>query len=336
MKSRRTLLRWIVRCAALAGVLAAFPARAQPRAPETVSLRYSAPEGCPSADAFRELVRRRGSHTVLEDEGARVIAVEIETSPAPARASIVLPGNDGGADTRTIEGPTCASVTDAAALLVALYLDAEVAARPPPSRDVPAVPAAPAAEPSTELRRVPVRPPAWRASAELGTHVVLASGLAPTASVGEWLFLGVVVASERPSLRPLSLSLRLGVSSMRSGRFDRSSHAQLHAARLALCPLVIPLSIVDVRPCGLGDVGSYSISATSLTRAGEADRPWRSWGLGARTEWKTPLSDAVRIELELDVIAPVVRDRFFRGTTVIHTTPRAVVSGAIGLSVRWP
>jgi len=50
----------------------------------------------------------------------------------------------------------------------------------------------------------------------------------------------------------------------------------------------------------------------------------------------TPLSDAVRIELEIDAIAPIVRDRFYRDTTAIHHTPRTLVSGAIGIAVRWP
>ena len=327
----------ILRCGAtLACLLVALPAHATSRGPEPVALRYSAPEGCPTADAFRELVRHRGSHTVLADESERIVDVKIETTSAHARATVVLPSDDGSVDMRAVDGPDCSSVTDAAALLVALYLDAQTGslAAPPEGRPSVAHP-----QPAPHAERPPgtvVRRSRWRVAGELGMHAAIASGLAPTIAYGEWLFLGILVRPAPQALPLLSPSLRLGVSTMRSDRFDQGAHARLHAVQLAFCPIAIPLSTVALRPCALGSAGGYSISAASTTRSGEVDRPWRTWGAGARAEWTTPLSDAVRIELEIDAIAPIVRDRFYRDTTAIHHTPRTLVSGAIGIAVRWP
>jgi hypothetical protein len=336
----RRVARYVL---ALVFVLAvSAPARAQRPPQDAIALRYAAPEGCPTPDTFRELVLRRASRAVLAEGGARVIDVRIETDPPPARARIALPSEQGHADTRAIEGPTCASVTDAAALLVALYLDAQIGAqietspveRPPPkTTGEPRVRPAPP-RPAPPSVSVPAR--AWQVSGELGAHLALASGLAPATSYGERLFLGVVVRSDERSLRWLSPSLRVGVASLRSDRFAESAHARLRVVELALCPVVLPILSVGLRPCALGSLGVYSVSAATTTRSGEADRPWRTWGAGARAEWKTPLSDAVRVELALDVNAPLVQDRFFRGTTLIHTTPRATLTGALGIAVRWP
>ncbi len=325
----------ILRCGAtLACLLVALPVHATSRVP--IALRYSAPEGCPTADAFRELVRRRGSHIVLAGESERVVDVEIETTSAHARATVVLPSDDGSVDMRAVDGPDCSSVTDAAALLVALYLDAQTGSIDAPPEEQPIVSHVQPAPPAEKPAGVVVRRSSWRVASELGMHAAVASGLAPTIAYGESLFLGILVRPAPRALPVLSSSLRLGVSTMRSGRFDQGAHARLHAVQLAFCPIAIPLSSVALRPCALGSAGGYAVSAASPTRSGEVDRPWRTWGAGARAEWTTPLSDAVRIELEVDGIAPIVRDRFYRGTTAIHHTPRTLVSGAIGIAVRWP
>jgi hypothetical protein len=126
---------------------------ATPVSPLPVDLTWSAPRACPTVDAIRASIARR----VLEGRDAvATLRAKVIVSRGAAdhwRARLDLRGADWTA-TRTLEGPTCAALSDAAALVIVLALNAgsetsetsdesEVAAAssPPPPPSPPPAPA---------------------------------------------------------------------------------------------------------------------------------------------------------------------------------------------------
>src|SRR4051812_16467917 len=103
--------------------------------PSPVDLTWAAPRGCPDVEAIRASIGRGLPSAPGAFAGVRA-AISVSRADAEHwRAAIDLRGADWAA-ARTLEGPTCTAVSDAAALVVALALnngpdDRDAVATPP-------------------------------------------------------------------------------------------------------------------------------------------------------------------------------------------------------------
>jgi len=163
--------------AAMAG---SAPAVAQPRTPQ---VRWEAPEGCPSAEAFRALLgdgERRGIARVVVRRGDDGVWI----------AWMVVDGT-----VREIAGASCDELARASALIVGLGLRlvSRPQASPPPPLPPPPLPPPPVAEPAAPaapliVERTVERPaPArWSVGTAIGAEVGALPGTTPLvrASVG--------------------------------------------------------------------------------------------------------------------------------------------------------
>jgi hypothetical protein len=145
-----------------AAVLVAWGGRARAAEPE-LGLTWQAPQGCPSpADVEAQFVRLLGGATRLPS-GKHIDATAVVRVSAADRWSLELATVlDGAPGRRHLTGDSCASVSSAAALILALMIDPAAAERailapptrgpepprPPPATTAPAVVvAAPSPEP---------------------------------------------------------------------------------------------------------------------------------------------------------------------------------------------
>lgn len=115
-------------------------ARAAPTVPE-LALTWQAPAGCPSSGDVQAQFARLLGGAARAPTGKHIAATLVVRSSAPETWTLELATVlDGAAGRRTLESDSCASVTSAAALILALMIDpaaaeravAESAPAPPP------------------------------------------------------------------------------------------------------------------------------------------------------------------------------------------------------------
>ncbi len=157
----------------LAGSLALLLGLAAPPATETISLTYEAPETCPERHEVQRAIDAR-----LGGAPTRPLAVAVSITRADERRWRLSLGirDEGQGSDRVIEASTCWELVDAAAWLIALAVNPEVA---PPDRAAveaaPAVPEPPALPDAPEKREPAVTPEV----AARGTSSAAASTPAP-------------------------------------------------------------------------------------------------------------------------------------------------------------
>lgn len=96
-----------------------------------ISLRYSAPEGCPAAaDVIKEVDRLLGDRAAPSAAPIEVSARVTQEDGGGYRLRLEAT-RDGTPRARELRGPTCAAVTDAAAVILALMIDPSAVASAP-------------------------------------------------------------------------------------------------------------------------------------------------------------------------------------------------------------
>jgi len=128
---------------------------AEALAKEPVSLSWKAPAGCPTeADVRAEIDRLLG--TSKAEAPLEVIVIVTRNEAGRHHAKLDIKGED-GPTTREVDAASCAAVSDAAALIVAMTIDPAAAlAAPPPTANVEApTPAKPPAEPTAAPQEPP-------------------------------------------------------------------------------------------------------------------------------------------------------------------------------------
>jgi hypothetical protein len=135
---------WVARCSrvwigCLAGLLYALPVAA--RASQHVTLRSSAPAGCPTSDDMLRAIDAQLGADFSTDTTLRAEASISARGPHDFALQLSYDATPGFSDRREIRGESCSAVADAAALVLALALS--------PSKS--AARAAPAAQPSWAL-----------------------------------------------------------------------------------------------------------------------------------------------------------------------------------------
>jgi hypothetical protein len=144
----------------------------------TVDLEWDAPAGCPTS---AQVVERILAQSDASAEPRSLTVVGVVRQPGPRRFTLTLelttrsPGEEPTAtDRRTLEGETCDALTDAAALIIALGLDAAAETTSAVPEPDPVVPTPPqpavdrtdeAGDPPSATAPEPARSPATRGAA---------------------------------------------------------------------------------------------------------------------------------------------------------------------------
>lgn len=99
---------------------AAVPAHSRAQS-ETFALEYAAVPECPTRDVFLERVR---AHAMTSSPSASEVSVNLAVAQASSENVLTLRVSRAGASTtRTLRGPNCNSLVDAAAIIVAFAVD---------------------------------------------------------------------------------------------------------------------------------------------------------------------------------------------------------------------
>jgi hypothetical protein len=288
---------------------------APPAAPFPVELSWDAPAGCPDA----EVVRSGIAHGLPSTEGglARVNAL-VSVSQLDAehwRAALELRGADWTA-TRTLKGPSCAAVADAAALVIVMALANELQARevvveaPPPPPPPPVEPRAPS-------------------SPLVGVAAAVDTSTLPGATPGLAVALGWRWARARVDLRGAFFreqSAKIGDQS--------ATGADLSLLTASARGCYVLGQVVALGPCvaaGFDRVVGRGFGPISPTEASNI-APFFAGGLVA--EWR--LSRWVVPFLSAEAAIPLVRARFsVEDVGPVHQAAAVSFRGAAGFELRF-
>ncbi len=340
---------------ALSAVLFSLPSRAwaeEPRA-SAGSITWSAPPECPTTGDLRDEI-----DGLAVDPHARSslrVVADVTHEPGPRYLlHLALTGGDGVVHERAMQGDTCREVFDAAAVVIAIAIHADVEASKaaevsstidaPPTSD-PSPPILPlATTPSSTSPEHPLmarapwtpdrsssavrRPDAvWQLGALAGAELAalpaptpgfgLAAALDYKRNVVELRFLGFI---------PQTASLQ----ALPSVGGDLS----LYAGSVRYCRSFFD-GVVDVTPCAGIEAGAITVSSVGLAKAGSGLGPWLSPEISLRGSLRPMRSLAVT--LEVAGMAPIFRPHFvITGGGEVFQPPSITGRALGGLHLRFP
>ncbi|WP_437735636.1 hypothetical protein [Sorangium sp. So ce1335] len=314
---------------------------AAPAEPRAIDLRWEAPDGCPPVDEVRsEIARLLGA-----SEQHQPIEVEIAVARAGgARLRLDLRIRAPSPGERVLRGDDCASMSRAAALIVAMSIDpdavarnaaAEPAAQPAPPSAV-AAPVAAAPRPPPPAPPAPpaaARPPAaaerdLRAAIWLSAHIEQA--LVPAVGVGlaagGGIRSGWLRADGAAGVVPSSSSR---IAGMAAGAEFRLWFLEVDACARAL---ERPLSVYV---CALGRQHWLLARGREVDEAFSRTAPIFAAGLGALVEWR--IAGPLRGEGALHAVVPLRRPRFVVENVEgdVYRPPAAGLSSRLGVALAF-
>jgi hypothetical protein len=333
-------------------VAAVEPASAQQALP--VHLTYEAPSGCPGEKDFTEMVAADGGRLVLAPEGDALRAFVLQvTGTSPSQARLVIRERDGSEPVRVLSDSRCEAVVRAAAVVVALSLDAPLPPLPPPDppsaepadeslEPLPPVPGIAAGGPldalapdetlsrdeavSPDESSSGAAPPArhaWRF--DVSGEGVLGTGAVPVMNSG--LAAYAELFEETPAL--FAPAVRVGFQLDRGQSLTDPGVPDVGVRRTVGRVDACPLRVVASRPwatdaftvqlCARVDVGKMDVQ--TWVRGTQVDEPqlWLATAGLFRFRWMTK---AFFVELEGGVVVPIARTLFTFGTDPYPVDPR--------------
>lgn len=332
---------------ALAAILLAVPVSARAEEPRAgaASITWSAPPECPDANALDAEVAR-----LAVDPGARsslVAVAEVTHAPgAPYALHLTLTDGDGVAHERAMQGATCREVFDAATVVLAMAIHADVEAHQAPSadgateRDAPASDRAPPV-PDEERPRAPVDPRPGPDAAPVARrpdtmwHVGAISGAdfaaLPAATPG----FGVAGAIDyRRNVIELRFVGFLPQTALLPARPTIGGDLALYAGAARYCRSFFD-GVVDVSPCAGIELGAMAVSSVGLAKEGGEIAPWVAPEVAIRGALR-PIH-SLALTLELAALAPLVRPHFVVAGGGEVFQPQPVTGRALGgLHLRFP
>lgn len=310
------------------------------------AVSWDGPASCDGAAFEAELAR------LLRDSA---VTVAVDASVRPSEAGWVLVTRfEAGPDrvgSRRFEAASCRTVSEAAALAVALAVDPAVLdrldAQPEPEAEPEAEPVVPALAPAPEP--APIRPPETPWVAEAPADAAPGRRLAVGGAVG---VAGFVEGLALPGLGggvSVFGALRIGAGRFElDGSFRGPTAARARdpasigadfsqwglAARGVWAPTVGPLEF----PVGLGFEGGQTIARTrGIPGAGTTFEPWLTPLAVAGVTW--PAWPRVAFMVRAQVGVPLVRQRFNVigvDPTQIHHIGPVQLRGLAGVELRFP
>jgi hypothetical protein len=332
-----------------------------------LSLKWSAPPGCPSADDVRREVARQ-VHVVPGRAPPELVA-EARVEPVGERWRVELRTTRAGvAGFQTLEDDSCELLARATALVLALSLydagDAAARAEPepegrrveasprrgPPPPEPPPAPASEAVPPEPERTRPeppPLPPPR---AAEPPTPTLIVASVAPAPRVRSW-----ALAAEARLLRgPLpdtTFGFGLGLDRDRGRWLVRlrlegapsseqataaapgvTARYQAWGASLAPCVVAAPWRRLVLAGCVVLEGSLLAATASGAARAESAFAPWYAAGPAALA--RVRVWGRTRLELGAGLDVSLDRPRFaLHHLGDVYQVSRVVPSASVGLSV---
>jgi hypothetical protein len=340
-------------------VLATILAVALRLAPDELAIAWEAPASCPDAAYLRARI-------VEQLRGVEVEATKVEarvSAPAAPGAPWHLWIAIGDEGRRELEGESCTALADAAAVMVAISLNAAVEAddlgipEPPPA-EAPAVPTEPG--PSTDAVAVDPSPEPFATPPEDdGTPAPVARTLTPEPPAGpRWqpprAVLGISPGVHAVGLPAPGAQLggRVGVrwgplSAALSGthffRRERSvidevaASYQLTTGGLELCGVLVlgrGLAAFESFACAEAEAGRLRAEGLRAASPQVQRHPWVGVGGAAGAVWLA--RPWLALGLRADVVAPLLGRRFVVGDVSAGEVGPVDVRGALVLEVRVP
>jgi hypothetical protein len=284
-------------------------------APFPVELSWDAPAGCPDAEGVRGAIARGLPPT---DGGLARVQAHVSVTPLDAehwRAALELRGADWTA-TRTLKGPSCAGVADAAALVIVMALANERQAR-----EVVVEAAPPPPPPPVE----PLSP----SSPLVGVGAAVDTSTLPAATPG----LAVAVGWRWTRAR---VDLRGAFFRQQEGRIEDqpTTGANLSLISASARGCYVRGDVISVGPCvaagfdrltgrGFGPIASAEDSNIAPFFSGGLIGEWRL------SRWVVPFVSA-------EAAIPLVRARFsVEDVGLVHQAAAVSFRGAAGLELRF-
>lgn len=341
---------------AAAGGLATWPAVAQPVAAAPIELSWSAPGECPDEGFMRAEVARLTRSPVGGGAPLRVRASV--SSDEPGRWRLELRTTRGGLDaSRSLEGPACAPLADAAALIISMMVDpdAEPAATPEAAAPTPAVadtgpdgrddpqrpraetPAPPPAEAPRRRRARGVRPAAAPPTARTPLRFVVGAGagvdvaLLPGASLSVRAAAGIVVGPWRVEL---SGQYWPGNGVVHPTRPDVGGRFSLAAGGATVCRDLAAGQVAGVGLCAGVEAGAVTGTSYGVTAPATASAPWAAATVSAAGALRVASRVALRVQAA--AVVPVLRpDYQLENLGTVHRLPAVGFRGLFGVEVHF-
>jgi hypothetical protein len=321
-----------MRLAALSAcVLAAASSTARAAPAPSFALVYQAPDGagCPSDETVRAAVAGELGYDPwdpVDDGGSPRIIVGIRLVRERVRGRVEMRATDGkrlGA--RELDAPSCAELTRALELAIAVAIDPLRAVVPPP----PPPPVAPTPPslivPPPRALAVAAPPPRHRMVDELKLRVAFGvQGTVAAAPGPTFGFMGRVGIA----LRRWSLAVEL--------RGDLPGSADIDGGRVSastMAAFVVPCVFHRIVAfCAIGGAGGQEVAGSGFLASRSS---WVPYGaLGARVEIELPVSQVMAVLLHVDVMAPLTRAELYVGTERPQRVYRsAPISNSFGLAL---
>jgi hypothetical protein len=318
-----------------------------------IHVEYAAPAGCPSADAFFQAIRARapGARERAAPAPGPTFVVSIDSAGPETSGHLSFRAEDGSERERSVTGDTCEEVVSALALIAALAIDPDAAARPPAAIGGPPAPPPACPPPATVIVPAPAAPrgprlaaPAAPASAgafprrsfelALGVDASLAFGVGPRPLFGTpvWLALAALASGR---LRPVA---RIGFERASSGVSDASGPTATFTWTVGfaeICPHRWTLGSVSFEPCGLFEGGVVDAAGVNVVPARRTAAARFALGVLGRAEWS--IMGPVFLDFEGGARAPLERTAyFFEPDALFYESPAVAGFGGVGVGARFP
>jgi hypothetical protein len=350
-------IRWAAAFLIGAGLLvASAPASAQGALP--VHLTFDAPAGCPGEEDFIAMIAQAGGRLVQvpEEQAVRSFVLQV-TGTSPARGRLVIREGNGREAVRELNDSRCDAVVRAAAVVVALSLDAPITMTPPPPpldaaeppaeslEPLPPVPGiaagvVPPGEPQPDRYGLlddesPAAPPIrrrWRF--DVSVEGVYGTGAKPAMNAGFAAYAELL--QESPTL--FAPSVRVGFQVDNNQGSSDLVVVRRTVGRIDACPLRGVLArpwssdAFTLQLCARVDIGKMDVVTWSQQRQVDLPQLWLATAGLLRLRWMSP---SLFVELEGGVVVPLVRPFFRFGQNPYPDDPNdfgtPVLAGTAGL-----
>jgi hypothetical protein len=239
-----------------------------------VELDWDAPSECPTGASVTAEIERILAGSPSRSARMRVQATASRVSADKWHVELYLRGAEWEAK-RGLDGPTCAAVSDAAALVIALAINPEV------ERPAPSVKPAPLSKPEPGIEpRAPIATPTFAGPA-LGVGAVGDAGAVPDGTVGIEGNFGWTIGSVHTELSGMYFLERRGTlaerndvgATFRLGAMSLRGCYQFARERLAFGPCV-DVGLQWTSAQGFGPVAVYQVSGVAPIIGGALGAEW--------------------------------------------------------------
>ncbi len=315
---------------ALSLVLAAGTASAQ-----RLDLRHDAPRECPTRAALLQQITDARGTSPRDD---RALSATVTVTPvAPRWRAVIVTRSDGAVGERTLEARSCARLTQAVALVIALAIDTEAERTDAPSPTAPLAPPTPTpvlfvddGELPPALRprpRTPSAPPP--PSLHYGFQARLLVDAHSLPAVTPAVSFGLSLGGRRLLARvDATLLAPRAVDGTRAG--TRTTVDAWAVAALGCARPFAPLEL-----CAGVELSSMNARTEGFRQDGADTSRYLATPL--RATLSLPLSRHFRVGLSPELVVPWTRTEYrVTGVGVVHAVPSLVLRGALVFEAQWP